>query len=434
MKLISALFKLCRFILVECFKLLIQFLDWLFTEIKTYKEEEERKQKAKEDDLNHKRQVFQEKVFGDRYSSDDFFNDPIKENCPPVPSPAKVNNLNPVPLFKKEFPPSQDETSLEFPNNNIEGDIDNGASCDTESCHVVSFKEQLNKQKGKVSPKELKGTSPQLKLDDTKVPFETRSSSVKEPQGKSLIPKSNQNEAPEKNVLPVSPKPAISPPKDRELEKELESKQKEIETANSNEFEKACSALKISSFWHITHKNSISQILKHGILCLDNLSKLDKAPHHLNLKKLPGDVKRDPIFNKSLDNYARLFINATNPALTPYKENAFDLCIIEVSPKAVLNQDYLITDGNAEAKETHFYQDVNQWEKLPWRILNADEWKKTPEDERKRCSEVLIPSIPVEYIQCIHCYNFDTVEFLSKLVTDISTSKPNISMSKSMFL
>jgi hypothetical protein len=97
----------------------------------------------------------------------------------------------------------------------------------------------------------------------------------------------------------------------------------------------------------------------------------------------------------------------------------------------LLDQKSVITDGNAANKPTKFYHSLNDLDKLPWDVLNAERWsnfedtdEKKKEDRRKRSAEILIyPDVPAEYIDKIYYNSVQTEKALAHLNREVILDK-----------
>lgn len=179
----------------------------------------------------------------------------------------------------------------------------------------------------------------------------------------------------------------------------------------------------VSSLWHMTHKNNIKEILESGILS-NTTAYTTKKPMDISN---PGVQKwrdlKDPIYGRKIHDYAPAYINIKNPMLYVKRDIQHELCLIEISLKALLKHDFIFTDGNAAAHNTNFYNTTDNLIKLPWDVLNSSFWNGIPDGKRKRCCEVLVyPLIEPNHIIKIHCYSEDTLRYLAKFNVPVQIS------------
>lgn len=180
----------------------------------------------------------------------------------------------------------------------------------------------------------------------------------------------------------------------------------------------------VVSVWHMTHKNNVREILRSGILS-------NKTAYEI---KNPIDISdhgvqrwrelEDPIYGRKLHEYAPTYINIKNPMLYVRRNIQHDLCLIEISLSALSDHNFIFTDGNAAARNTHFYNETSDLDKLPWDVLNASYWNDFPDGKRKRCSEVLIyPKIERKHITKLHCCSSSAYKYLSQLEVPVEISE-----------
>ncbi|MGM0985020.1 MAG: DarT ssDNA thymidine ADP-ribosyltransferase family protein [Pseudomonadota bacterium] len=172
----------------------------------------------------------------------------------------------------------------------------------------------------------------------------------------------------------------------------------------------------ISSIWHITHRNNIKEIISKGLLSNSLAYQSEKPIDISNQGVQRWRDKREPIYNRKIHEYAPAYLNIKNPMLYVRKDMHDELCLIEISLAVLSGHEFIFSDGNAAARDTHFFSNVNDLTKLPWDVLNASYWNDFPDGKRKRCAEVLIfPLIESRYILKIHCRSRETLKYVQKL-------------------
>jgi len=180
----------------------------------------------------------------------------------------------------------------------------------------------------------------------------------------------------------------------------------------------------VESLWHITHRDNIPKILKHGLCPRDSVRVSDikgalRDTSNPNTQFLYD--KNDPIFHRRINGYVPLYLNPRNPMLYRKKELQSELCILEIDIDCVLTKDFLITDGNSGSNSTQFFKDALS-ASIPWSVLRADFWGDFDDGKRKRCAEVLIPDhVDSSYITKIHCGSDDTLFYLRATMGDIDS-------------
>ena len=171
-------------------------------------------------------------------------------------------------------------------------------------------------------------------------------------------------------------------------------------------------------FYHLTHISNLKSILKHGILSRNILIEQGIILKDISNSDIQNKRMRpEAIYGRMIHDYVPLYINPKNPFLgsSKVRESINSLALIEVYPHILVQRDKsLFSDGNAAEKETNFFGNKDELERVNWTLLQNGKWA---EDESKRimCSEVLIPEgIHRTYIQKIHLSNTDIMEEVMK--------------------
>ncbi|MEA3522586.1 MAG: DUF4433 domain-containing protein [Campylobacterota bacterium] len=150
----------------------------------------------------------------------------------------------------------------------------------------------------------------------------------------------------------------------------------------------------VNSLWHMTHRDNVVNILRHGILsntqAINSADPVDISDHGVQRWR----EAKDPIYGRKIHDYTPTYFNIRNPMLYVRKNIQNELCLIEISLSVLSKKNFLFTDGNAAAINTNFYNSLDDLIHLPWEVLNASYWNDFEDGKRKRCAEVLIyPSI-----------------------------------------
>lgn len=211
------------------------------------------------------------------------------------------------------------------------------------------------------------------------------------------------------------------------IEKGIVTNCKIIDNRNKNEGMPYFNQYGITSLWHMTHVNNVSNILNHGILNHYNAHKLDA--NLIDISDYGAQRWREsiePHYKRKIHDYAALYINPRNPMLYVRRHIQNELCLLEISLSVLSAKQYLITDGNAASRDTQFYNSLNDLEKLPWDVLQAKYWAEFLDGKRKRCAEVLIyPEVEPNFIFNIHCCSHNAVNYLSSCQRNILLT-PNL--------
>jgi ssDNA thymidine ADP-ribosyltransferase, DarT len=140
---------------------------------------------------------------------------------------------------------------------------------------------------------------------------------------------------------------------------------------------------------------NIGSVLTYGILSYERAAKLE---HHSvamqplqdrrDRKQVPGGLK--------LHQYANLYFHARNPMLFKRKEEAANLCILQVSIEVLNVAGTVISDQNAASDYVRFLH-PRQWQLLDFDAIYAMDWRH-PGDQiaywrhrAQKCAEVLVP-------------------------------------------
>jgi hypothetical protein len=140
---------------------------------------------------------------------------------------------------------------------------------------------------------------------------------------------------------------------------------------------------------------NIGSVKAHGILSYERAAKLD---HH-SVAMQPVQDKRDRKLvpgGLKLHQYANLYFHARNPMLFKRKDEAADLCVLQVSTEVLALDGTVISDQNAASDYVRFLH-PRQWRFLDFDAIYAMDWRH-PGDQvaywrhrAKKCAEVLVP-------------------------------------------
>jgi hypothetical protein len=140
---------------------------------------------------------------------------------------------------------------------------------------------------------------------------------------------------------------------------------------------------------------NVGSVIIHGILSYERAAKLE---HHSvamqpvqdrrDQKQVPGGLK--------LHQYANLYFHARNPMLFKRKDEAANLCILQVSTQVLDLDGSVISDQNAASNYARFLH-PRQWRLLDFDAIFAMDWRH-PGDQiaywrhrAQKCAEVLVP-------------------------------------------
>lgn len=160
----------------------------------------------------------------------------------------------------------------------------------------------------------------------------------------------------------------------------------------------------VNALWHMSHRDNISNICQSGILSYYEARKLyPKLVDISDPEVQRWREQKPPNSTRSIHEYAPLYINPRNPMLYVRRAQQSDICIIEIDPKVLDDNIFLLTDGNAASATTRFFEKLSDLKYLPWDVLKSESWSDKQDGKRKRCAEVLVyPKIDPQYIKAIH--------------------------------
>lgn len=136
-------------------------------------------------------------------------------------------------------------------------------------------------------------------------------------------------------------------------------------------------------------------VMEHGILSHERAAQLihrsvamQEIQERRDLKQVPGGLK--------LHQYANLYFHARNPMLYKRKDQAADLCVLQVSTDVLNLNGVVLSDCNASSDYVRFLAPA-QWRFLAFDDIFSMDWRH-PNDEyayrrhrSRKCAEVLVP-------------------------------------------
>lgn len=169
------------------------------------------------------------------------------------------------------------------------------------------------------------------------------------------------------------------------------------------------SKIPFGGLFYITHIDNLQSILQHGILSHNSAHsqgfvKVDISNRGVNARR----NRIEKSLGGNIHDFSPLYINPKNPMLYVLckTSNKEDLILLRVNPHILLVDNVAFSDGNAAVSTTKFYKDINDFNKLNWKVIGAQYWTIHPDGKRMRCSEVLVQDrIPLYYICDILSYD-----------------------------
>ena len=149
--------------------------------------------------------------------------------------------------------------------------------------------------------------------------------------------------------------------------------------------------------------DNIPSILKYGIMCFDDVQKIQ----HQSIALSEVQERRDKIVLANgvrLHQYANLYFSYWNPMLYKRRNQANTICILAISLEVLNLEGCAVSDRNAASPLANFYSPIEGIKILNFNIIHAKSWFSNDLYEHKnnkriKCAEVLVPrNIPESYI------------------------------------
>ena len=159
-----------------------------------------------------------------------------------------------------------------------------------------------------------------------------------------------------------------------------------------------------TALYHMTHETNLESILELGIMSR-NRAKFDQLVlRDISEQSVQARRERtEPIFRRSLHEYAPFYLNPKNPMLYRRLEMQDEIVILKVSRSVLAPDNHLFTDGNAAARSTQFGTNESVARRAA-PVLRAQSWNDLPDGKRRRCAEVLVyPEVAPSFIDAVIC-------------------------------
>ena len=163
----------------------------------------------------------------------------------------------------------------------------------------------------------------------------------------------------------------------------------------------------MTDIFHITHIRNLQNIINDGGLWCDrvvsqrNLAHVSIAHQHIKDRRAQKNVPIPP--HGVVADYVPFYFAPRSPMLYSisrgnvegYQGGQSEVLHLVSSAEAVLQSGlpFVFTDGHAEMSISHFYQDLQDLNKVDWSIMRATIWRDTNEDgdrKRRRQAEFLV--------------------------------------------
>jgi len=194
------------------------------------------------------------------------------------------------------------------------------------------------------------------------------------------------------------------------------SEHRELENQREKLSSQHLKSIPFGGLFYTAHLDNIESILELGILS-HNIAH-EKGVVNVDISNKQVNERRNRVetsLGGNIHDFAPLYINPKNPMLYYLCMNGKreNLILLNISPHILLYDNVSFSDGNAAVRSTHFYNDINDFNKLNWSVINNAYWTNHPDGKRIMCSEVLVENkIPLHYINSIYVYNENTLNKL----------------------
>ncbi|MDQ7060886.1 MAG: DUF4433 domain-containing protein [Sulfurimonas sp.] len=124
-----------------------------------------------------------------------------------------------------------------------------------------------------------------------------------------------------------------------------------------------------TSLDHMTHINNLDSIFKYGLQAHNNpYKKRDISNTDVNSRR----ERRENIYGRKVHDYVPFYFNPRNAMM--YKNKDEDVVILAFNKKILLKNNVLFTNKNASTDSVHFYNDINDLEKINWDLVQSQSW------------------------------------------------------------
>lgn len=195
-----------------------------------------------------------------------------------------------------------------------------------------------------------------------------------------------------------------------EIEKVLEfSEHREIISKREKLKDQYLEKIPFGGLFYTTHVNNLGSILDLGILShkqahAKKVVNVDISNQQVNKRR----NRVEPQLGGNIHEYVPLYINPKNPMLYYLckNKNREKLVLLKVNPHILLEDNVAFSDGNAAVSTTRFFNNIDDFNRLNWTVINNTYWTTHPDGKRIRCSEVLVKDkIPLYYVSDLYMYN-----------------------------
>lgn len=165
----------------------------------------------------------------------------------------------------------------------------------------------------------------------------------------------------------------------------------------------------VRRIYHTTHVKNLPLIIESGLMSHNT------ARCQVDISNPSANARRnrpDPVFGRSLHNYAPCYFNPRNAFMYANIEIINQLVTLEIDIDVAVHPERLISVGNAACRDSHFTNDLSKLNDLPQDVF-ADSWYSDYHKRSIMMSELLIPDvIPVKFIRKIRTKSLNLCDHL----------------------
>jgi len=198
-----------------------------------------------------------------------------------------------------------------------------------------------------------------------------------------------------------------------------------------------------TKIYHITHFRNLASIIAEGGLCCDNerqsraLEPIGIAHQHIKERRARRTVPVDP--GGTLADYVPFYFAPRSPMLfaihkgqvVGYQGGQGEVVHLCTTAEDVAAADlsFVFSEGHAEMAISDFLNDLNDLDRVDWKIMKATYWNDTPADgdrKRRRQAEFLVHEfLPWARIAAIGVMNQTTADLTHRALRG-AAHKPEV--------
>lgn len=191
--------------------------------------------------------------------------------------------------------------------------------------------------------------------------------------------------------------------------------------------------------WRIIHKDNLQWILEHGLHCAN--SKI-LSPNYVNIGNVDLiDKRRSRIVpvnpGGTLADYVPFYFTPFSVMMKNIhsgrsvfkRENDEIVILVSSLPHiAELGLPFLFTNAHAYPYWTNYYSDMDKLNEIDWKILQARDFKRDPDDlrkiERYQAEALIHRHLPITGLIGIVCHNHELKDILDDQTKNLDLALP----------